>query len=644
MDFISRFNLWQSHFTYRQKFLFLALIYALVIPFALYVTLHTMNYLIQSKGIQLVGSDYQRGLGTLYDSLLRYQVMQSPSDDMKRALNQGVLGALKALREIEESNHLFPEKYGKGFSAPWVTDLNVFGWQKRWHRALNEGSNSPFLASLIADVRRAIERSGEDLLLYNNDNPTVEVLATPVVRYLPAIELFTANLASSVPISPDEILQLAAEQVRLQESRETLEKELGEAIHAYEEQYPQRKDVTRLQIGLSGFLKPGTAEDHLWAQQQLRLSVLHVIDSILARDMHRISLAKWGLIALCILSTLIIAAFIVLRGLSSHFSELAAHIADLAKGSISSSQPPMSFCSKEKDDFGEAGRMLDELALATGRSIKEIQEFYKKTLDTHTHFSFISRDISEIMNHQETALSHLDTTIQTIALKARHLSDGMVGSSQQIDGTDVEEGLIRLQASMAQLVEEASRMVNLVKGVEEHVEAMDRLIAFINKVSERTNLLSLNAAIETATVTKQKESFASITEKIQRFAIHTSGSTQEIRNIFGEMAVNIAKVKTQAVTCFQDIYTGSEQLVPVTQQLKRITQRGMEQQKKYEQFGESMQSQAANAEALAQSLAELKAMSLDNRQMVQTLQDSLEDIETTDRELKRLLKKWNRKL
>lgn len=639
----SLFNHWQARFTYRQKFLFLALVYALAIPFGLYVTLHTLNYLIQSKGIQLVGSDYQRGLGALYDSLLRYQTLKSPSDDIKKSLNQNVQGALKRLREIEESAPLFPAKYGKGFSAPWVTDLNVFGWQKRWNRALNEGAGSPFLKSLIIDVKTALERSGEDLLLYNNDEPTVELLAKPLVRYLPTIELLTARLASSTPISHGDTLQMAAEQIRLEESREAVEKELREAIHAYEEKYPVRRNVAVLQIGLEKFLKPGTAVDHLWAQQQLRQNILQAIDFILMQDMHKIRMAKWGLVSLCVLSTLVIAAFAVFRGLSSHFGELASHIQDLASGSITAAHPLLCFCSKEKDDFGKAGRMLDELSAAIGKNIHDIQEFYKKTLASHNHLIFISRDAAEAMHQQEEAVSHLEMAIQAIALKARHLADGMVGSSSQIDGQAVEEGLKRLQASISALVEEASSMVNLVSGVEEHVIAMERLIAFINKVSERANLLSLNAAIETATVTQQKENFVSITEKIQRFATHTSRSTQEIRAIFEEMSANIAKVKVQSATCFQDIHSGAEQLAPVTIQLKKITQRGMEQQKQYEQFADSMQIQAQYAESLAQSLAELKAMSLANRQLVQTLQDSLENIEMTDRELKRLMKKWRSK-
>ncbi|MCE5316605.1 MAG: methyl-accepting chemotaxis protein [Parachlamydia sp.] len=639
----SRFDEWQTKFTYRQKFLFLALIYAVSIPFGLYVALHTMNYIIQSKGIQQIGSNYQKKLGALYDSLLRYQVMQAPSDEMKLSLNQGVLAALKSLREIEESNHLFPQKYGRGFSAPWVTELNVFGWQKRWHRALNEGSDSPFLESLIIDVRVALERSGEDLLLFNNDNPIIEQLATPIIRHLPDIEMITAHLASSQPLSSDETLKLAAEKIRLEEAREELERVLSDAIHAYVAEYPEQSDVAHLQIALGSYLKERTTEENLWALQQLRLSVIHMIDTILKDGIHHICMAKRGLIGLCLVSTLIIVAFIVLRGLSSHFFELASHVEDLAKGAVSSAHPPLSFCSKEKDEFGDVGRLLDELARTTGKSVLDIQEFYKKTQDVHNHLSFISRDVAEIMHRQETALSHLETTIQRIALKARQLAEGMERDTKQTEGTDVEEGLKRLQISMSSLVEEASRMVNLVTGVEDHVEAMHHLIAFINKISERANLLSLNAAIETATVTRQKESFASITEKIQRFAIHTSGSTQEIRAIFQEMSSNIAKVKAQAITCFQDIHEGSEQLVPVNNQLKRITQRGMEQQKKYEQFGDSMKSQATNAEELAQSLTELNAMSLDNRQLVRTLQESLEDIEVTDRELKRLLKKWNRK-
>lgn len=631
MGLIKRMGAWfdrlQARFTYRQRFLFFALIYILILPYSLYVALHTVNFMIQSKKVQLLGAGYQRELGTLYDALLRYQVIQDPSTDLKKSLDREVHGALEALRDMEERNpDLFPKQYGT------VTELNLFGWQKRWNIAFNEGSSS--LAPLVADVKKTLERSGEDMLLFSNDDLLVERLATPIIRFLPGIEMATARLEKS-----------DAEVNVLEEKSASMEEDLSQAILQFEKNYPERSDqISRMQTALADFRKPGTAEEMLWNQEQLRMTLLTAIEDIVEQGINSFRWAKGFIIAACSLSSLLIFFFILSRALSSHFIELANHMQDLSKGSITSRHAPLSFCSKETDEFGEIGRQLDIMAQKTSQSVAEIQEFHKKILEVQTHLSFISHDETETLRRQEEALSTLDSTMQNVARKTRQLAETMEGLNQQSNaGAQVDERLKQLQSNMGSLVEEASRIVKLMTAVEDKVAGMNTLITYIHKVSERANLLSLNAAIETATVTKKRESFASIAQKIQRFAVHTSASTQEIRTIFQEMSSNVAGIKSQAVTCYHEIHTGAERLVPVNNQLKRITQRGMEQKQKYEHFGSALQAQAAQAEELMQSIIALKTTALDNQQLAQTLQTAFEQIEATTRELKRLLKKWDKK-
>lgn len=139
---------------------------------------------------------------------------------------------------------------------------------------------------------------------------------------------------------------------------------------------------------------------------------------------------------------------------------------------------------------------------------------------------------------------------------------------------------------------------------------------------------------------EQRDSFASITEKIQRFSLNTSSSTQEIRTIFEEMSANVARVKAEAVTCFHEIHSGAEQLIPASGQLKRIAERGMRQHAQDEHFGRLLDDQMIQTEETKTSLSQYKASSDEKRQLLQNLKAALEEFEKLSRELKRLLKKW----
>jgi methyl-accepting chemotaxis protein len=413
-------------------------------------------------------------------------------------------------------------------------------------------------------------------------------------------------------------------------------KNFQSALKIYSQTYPERRSqLIHMETALAEFLNP---DESLAAQENLKMSVIDAVAEILQDSIRSLHWIRNGLITLFCLSALLILAFVWLRALSSHFKRLANHIEELARGDIFLEPASITPFKNEKDDFLRARQLLEKRGQETVSGVSRILQFNQKTQEVQTRLALAIHEGEEGLRKQEERLQELERTMQEIATKCQRLSQGMPSSRSEKDAP-VDEGLKQLQIHMGHLVQEAARIVTLMKNVEEKVAGMNQLITFMTKVSERAYKLSRNAFIETANVTIQRESFTSITQKIQRFALHTGNSTQEIHTIFEQMLANVGGVKTEAINCSQEIHEGAEQLLPVNSQLKRLTEREREQKEKCGQYGQMIEDQLSQVARVTETLNQMRTSAAANGQLARTLQESLDQFGTHMRELRRILKR-----
>ncbi|QHW31920.1 HAMP domain-containing protein [Paenibacillus rhizovicinus] len=292
------------------------------------------------------------------------------------------------------------------------------------------------------------------------------------------------------------------------------------------------------------------------------------------------------------------------------------------------------------DEIGKISKSLNEMLDALQSIITDVRDTSWSVLDSSSKLVVNTKEtasateeitrrgtvieqgaITSVQNTLDAfrAIEEMSKGVQRVAESAEVLSEAALNTEQ-----DAQNGVAYIQqvnSQMAQIGHSVSGTVAIVEQLKGRSAHIETIVSTISEISNQTNLLSLNASIESARAGEHGRGFSVVANEIRKLAEHSSSSARQITELLvgiendsfeteramqqvTEEVLNGQKRIEEAIVSFESILKSSQQVASHVQEVSAVSEE-----------------MAAGSEEIAASVADMASVAEESLKGVRSVND-----------------------
>lgn len=288
------------------------------------------------------------------------------------------------------------------------------------------------------------------------------------------------------------------------------------------------------------------------------------------------------------------------------------------------------FLIKMKEDLSKLIRGIREGSVSAKDRIKELKEVIREINLTAEEISKaienMASSVSQEASVAERTLNSMRSLKNSAEVVESSISEAVLLGREAIDLVSMSKK--RVDEASETIKENTELILNFEKEYKDYLQALSRITEMsemITNISEKTNILSLNAAIEAAKAGEYGKGFTVVAEEIRRLAENSSKSAVEIGRVVKEIMAKsegLFSVLKDATRMGRD---GREKMVELLPVFERITRIVSEMGTKLEGILQMSAHQKNMADDVQKMMEELAKAAEENASTAQEISASVEE-------------------